>query len=157
MGVGQGNSATSLNREVGREMFTPQRCPTDKFQIFGIFGALRISDWTFQWTYMGVSENSGTPKSSILIGLSSINHPFWGTPIFGNIHIFNEKIEWDPNPNRPPVSVSCDFDLLDTQVDFRGPWNRGSDRWRFLGCIAGFWNLQTPNHQFLRSQKNLGD
>ena len=30
---------------------------------------------------MGVSENRGTPKSSILIGFSSINHPFWGTPI----------------------------------------------------------------------------
>ena len=38
-------------------------------------------------TYMGVSENSGTPKSSILIGFSIINHPFWGISIFGNIHI----------------------------------------------------------------------
>ena len=37
--------------------------------------------------HMGVSENRGTPKSSILIGFSIINHPFWGTPIFGNIHI----------------------------------------------------------------------
>ena len=36
---------------------------------------------------MDVSENSGTPKSSILIGFSTINHPFWGTPIFGNTHI----------------------------------------------------------------------
>ena len=33
---------------------------------------------------MGVSENSGTPKSSILIGFSIIHHPFWGTPTFGN-------------------------------------------------------------------------
>ena len=34
---------------------------------------------------MGVSKNRGTPKSSILIELSIINHPFWGpTPIFGN-------------------------------------------------------------------------
>ena len=31
--------------------------------------------------YMGVSKNNGTPKSSILIGFSIINHPFWGTPI----------------------------------------------------------------------------
>ena len=31
---------------------------------------------------MDVSENSGTPKSSILIGCSIINHPFWGPPIF---------------------------------------------------------------------------
>ena len=36
---------------------------------------------------MDVSENSGTPKSSILIGFSIINHPFWGTPIFGNTHM----------------------------------------------------------------------
>ena len=36
---------------------------------------------------MDVSENSGTPKSSILIWFSIINHPFWGTPIFGNTHI----------------------------------------------------------------------
>ena len=36
---------------------------------------------------MGVSKNSGTPKSSILIGFSIINHPFWGTSIFGNTHI----------------------------------------------------------------------
>ena len=30
----------------------------------------------------------GTPKSSILIGFSIINHPFWDTPIFGNTHMF---------------------------------------------------------------------
>ena len=36
---------------------------------------------------MGVSKNSGTPKPSILIGFSIINHPFWGTPIFGNTHM----------------------------------------------------------------------
>ena len=36
--------------------------------------------------YLGVSKNRGTSKSSILIGFSIINHPFWGTPIFGNIH-----------------------------------------------------------------------
>ena len=36
---------------------------------------------------MGVSSNGGTPKSSILIGCSIINHPFWGIPIFGNPHV----------------------------------------------------------------------
>ena len=36
---------------------------------------------------MDVSENSDTPKSSILIGFCIIDHPFWGTPIFGNTHI----------------------------------------------------------------------
>ena len=32
----------------------------------------------FSFHLMGVSENSGTPKSSILIGFSIQNHPFWG-------------------------------------------------------------------------------
>ena len=36
---------------------------------------------------MDVSKNRCTPKSSILIGFSIINHPFWDTPIFGNTHI----------------------------------------------------------------------
>ena len=36
---------------------------------------------------MAVSENRGTPKSSILIGFSIVNHPFWGATIFGNPHI----------------------------------------------------------------------
>ena len=36
---------------------------------------------------MGVSKNRGTPKSSILIEFSILNHPFWGTTIFGNTHI----------------------------------------------------------------------
>ena len=29
----------------------------------------------------------GTPKSSILIGFSIANHPFWGTPVYGNPRI----------------------------------------------------------------------
>ena len=37
---------------------------------------------------MDVSENRGTPKSSILKGCSIINHSFWGTPIFGNTQMF---------------------------------------------------------------------
>ena len=37
---------------------------------------------------MDVSENRGVPpKSSIFIGFSIINHPFWDTPIFGNTHM----------------------------------------------------------------------
>ena len=40
--------------------------------------------------HLGVSKNRGTPKSSILIGfflIKFINHPFWGTTIFGNTHL----------------------------------------------------------------------
>ena len=42
---------------------------------------------TSEFSDMGVSKNNGTPKSSILIGFSIIDHPFWDTPIFGNIHM----------------------------------------------------------------------
>ena len=51
-------------------------------------GNLSISDDEYPYLgHLDVSENSGTPKSSILIGFSIINHPFWGTPIFGNTHL----------------------------------------------------------------------
>ena len=55
--------------------------------IFGTnqrFSGSKIADI---WVFPKISQNSGTPKSSILIGISIINHPFWGTPIFGNTHI----------------------------------------------------------------------
>ena len=32
---------------------------------------------------MDVSKNNGIPKSSILIGFSITNHPFWATHILG--------------------------------------------------------------------------
>ena len=41
---------------------------------------------------MSVSENRGTPKSSILIRISIINHPFWGTTILGNTHMYASKV-----------------------------------------------------------------
>ena len=36
---------------------------------------------------LGFSINGGTPKSSISIGFSLVNHPFEGTPISGNVYI----------------------------------------------------------------------
>ena len=49
---------------------------------------LRPKFWQHEFIGMGLSKNSGTAKSSILIGFSIINHPFWGpTPFFGNIHM----------------------------------------------------------------------
>ena len=44
--------------------------------------------------YIGVSKNRGTPKSSILIGFSTINHPFCGAPIFGNTHIYLHLVDF---------------------------------------------------------------
>ena len=39
------------------------------------------TDFNF-FLYGGVSKNRATPKSSILIGISLINHPFFGVPLF---------------------------------------------------------------------------
>ena len=56
--------------------------------------------------YLGVSENRGTPKSSILIRFSIINHPFWGTLIFGNIHL-KKKCGEAFQPTFPPFPATC--------------------------------------------------
>ena len=42
---------------------------------------LEIPINAFRISYMEVSWNGGTPKPSILVRFSLINHPFWGTPI----------------------------------------------------------------------------
>ena len=84
--------------------------------------------------YMAVSKNSGTPKSSILIGFSITNHPFWGTPIFGNTHIaslrlvrptfFSEPqvLGWENDPPRNPPNVRSDSGRVsvDFSQDFSG-------------------------------------
>ena len=43
------------------------------------------TDNSKEWWFLG--EEKSLPKSSNLIGFSIINHPFWGTPIFGNTHV----------------------------------------------------------------------
>ena len=43
--------------------------------------------------HMGVSKNNGTPKSSILIGFFSINHPFQ-IPLFLETSFYTYKFEW---------------------------------------------------------------
>ena len=69
---------------------------------------------------MGVSKNRGTPKSSILIGFSIINRPFWGTAIFGNTLIWlifqspkmvegrkQKPLKSRPTKNVPPRNCQC--------------------------------------------------
>jgi len=63
-------------------------CST-QYDLIGENSGERTCGISKQLQYLGVSENSGTSKSSILIGFSIINHPFWGTPIFGNTHVLN--------------------------------------------------------------------
>ena len=62
------------------------------------------------WYHMDVSKNNGTPKSSILIGFSIINHPCWGTSIFGNTHIVrisnSTLIQSRERTHSPPVELT---------------------------------------------------
>ena len=46
-------------------------------------GVFNASIWMFPKIVVPPNQS----KSSILIGLSIINHPFWGTPIFENTHL----------------------------------------------------------------------
>ena len=82
---------------------------------------------------MGVSKNRGTPKSSILIGFSITNHPFWGTPLFGNIHIWvlilhQNHVQLDENfwhPKKPEARLStCHLQVPHLQKDL--PPKKGS-------------------------------
>ena len=58
--------------------FTIPTIPCNKWADLDRIVKLVTQDEAIQHL-LGVSENSGTPKSSILIGFSIINHPFWGT------------------------------------------------------------------------------
>ena len=70
------------------------------FVLFMTFLVFLLVHKSTSWNHpvwhheIGVSKNRGTPKSSILIGFSLINHPFWGTPIFGNTQMFLGFLGW---------------------------------------------------------------
>ena len=68
-----------------------QRFGDDPTALWGIQDQQKHRDWNRN-PYMDVSETRVTPKSSISIGFSIINHAFWGTPIFGNAHIYNNQM-----------------------------------------------------------------
>ena len=85
---------------------------------------------------MDVSANRHTPKSSILIGFSIINHPFWGTPIFGDTqmiilgcemryhHLRKHPHSWQTSfpqaniahENRPLPTGTCHFATIKFRV-----------------------------------------
>ena len=64
-------------------VFSKQPPQKKKWMMIG----RRVDEFFLFWFKMGFSKDNVTPKSSILIGFSIINHPFWGTPIFGNTQI----------------------------------------------------------------------
>ena len=86
--------------------------------------------------HLGVSKNRGTPKSSILIGFSIINHPFWGTPYC-----------W----NHPPGKISNQKPfILDSYLPtpcweshhIYTTWSAQADQWH--GCSNGSLVTKKP-------------
>ena len=71
------------------------RSPSCFFRFFceGLrFASTRHDWWGLEWCNMGASKNrGGPPKSSMFVGFSIINHPFWGTPIFANTYMRTEQ------------------------------------------------------------------
>ena len=95
---------------------------------------------------MGVSENGGTPKPSNLIGISIINHPFWGTPIFGNTHMNSSWYSMYFPGSYNPWSWSTPRQLL-------SPWrlwadSRPASRWWWWYCNHVFFLEQLGNLEF---------
>ena len=71
-GTGEIGIQAALNRQVGKSPVRP---------------AKSLAWQSSHHVHVDVSKNWGTSKSSILMGFSIINHPFWGTSIFGNTHV----------------------------------------------------------------------
>ena len=105
---------------------------------------------------MDVSENSGTPKSSILIGFSIINHPFWGTPIFGNTHIFKyarkaipQKIvtvcHWNENgfPTSSLLKMAPRHDQAQKSTAEVPEIGESKAPFFLLGSAAGIWSRKS--------------
>ena len=55
--------------------------------IWGDLICFKVAIWQTTIVDMGVYKNSGTPQIIHFNRVSLINHPFWGTTIFGNTHM----------------------------------------------------------------------
>ena len=84
---------------------------------------------------MGVSKNRGTPKSSILIGFSLINHPFLGTPIL-ETHIYSKSF---------PKQHLIHFQVLEVDERFTSP-----------RAVSGGWLHQAANDDSSTQREKFG-
>ena len=76
-----------MELQLFRSMIPHDQSLIKKWKLYGV---ILETLWVMIYHhFMGVSKNNGIPKSSILIGFSIINHPFWGTIIFENTLILS--------------------------------------------------------------------
>ncbi len=134
---------TSVMRESG-----PQWCENSFLVNFTSFSRIRGTTWlVFQWrceswfwvtVYMDVSKNRGTPKSSILLGFSIINHPLWGTTIFGNTHMNTYDVWSTSLDSKGAFDTSLNSSI--SQIHRTWWW---SESWICSGCW--FKQIQLEN------------
>ena len=83
------------------------------------------------FVHMGVSISGGTPRSSICIGLSTINCPLKGTRICGHPHIFL----WQLSPYLSSPGASTTSTFFTTVALHQG---------RYIhSAFVGFWGSST--------------
>ena len=80
------------------------------------------------------------PKSSILIGISIINHPFWGTPIFGNTHMIISNY-YISHLLDVVVSKEYGFPTVLTLYSINPFSDLVEQLRRFFSPMSGFWML----------------
>ena len=102
---------------------------------------------------MDVSENSDTPISSILIGFSIINHPFWGTPIFGNTHIVSSTTnqEWGIlHVKKNNSGLEVPMLLLGY-----GSWKIHGHEYPLNVFDASLWDRSEPQKTWRQAKRNM--
>ena len=109
-----------------------------------IFDGTRLVFGKNNTSYVGVSKNSrSSPKSSILIGFSIINHPFWGSPIFGNTHVNAFELTCLINQSHKCLGVVILWTYIVWLPENRVEWIKISKcscsslthgKWNFTGC-----------------------
>ena len=90
--ISRGSFHRNLNKKIVEKMWKNNSLPYISSDIYVFKPRNNFIVWRDE--HVGVSENRGTPKSSILIGFSSINHPFGGTPIFWKHPCANGRISF---------------------------------------------------------------
>ena len=107
---------------------TTNGCDSPSKQV--TVGRIYIADTNImKYIHLGVSKNRGTPKSSILIGFSITNHPFWGIPIFGNPHLQRELQSKSKKDCRGVLNLSLDH-LFKTNTPQTLSFHRHLQFWR---------------------------
>jgi len=104
--------------------------------------------------YMDVSENNGTPKSSILIGFSIINHPFWGVSLFLETPISKR---WKFGDCQMWWVLNLSF-TISLKVTISEAKNGGITPWKFNRIRPGKYNhpkkerQRSSNHHIFRGR-----